>query len=227
MMHIIYEDPDILVINKPSGVLSIADGYDKNIPHLRTLLEPEFGRLWIVHRLDKETSGVVILARSAEAHKDLNGQFSYHLVRKEYAALVYGIPPEEFSDKSPLLVNGDRRHRTIGDETRGKPAQTKFSLDRNLSEFASLVKAKPLTGFTHQIRSHLLHSGFPILGDLLYSTPESTETSLRLELPRVALHSQKITIVHPNGGEYTFLADFPDDFIEMIKMCTKREHQSG
>ena len=81
-IKLIYSDADILVIDKPSGLLSIADGYDPSLPHLKTILQPEFGPLWMVHRLDKESSGVMILARNAEAHKDLNQQFMDRTVKK-------------------------------------------------------------------------------------------------------------------------------------------------
>jgi tRNA pseudouridine32 synthase / 23S rRNA pseudouridine746 synthase len=227
-MKIIYEDSDILVINKPSGVISIADGYNKEIPHLRTLLEPEYGRLWIVHRLDKETSGVMILARNAQSHKILDDQFAVHSIKKEYAALVFGAPPYQFSDSSLLLVDGDRRHRTVVDASRGKPAQTDFTSLETLSATAALISARPQTGFSHQIRAHLLHSGYPILGDLLYASPESKRYTLELNLLRVALHACTIYFVHPTSGlEVSFSADYPDDFIDMMNLCKRKEHQPG
>src|SRR5664280_1645641 len=105
MIQIIFEDENLLVINKPAGVHSIVDGYDPSIPHIRTILEPDFGRLCIVHRLDKDTSGVMVLARSAAVHKILNEQFSHREIRKQYLALVWGEFPEKLSVSYPLKLN--------------------------------------------------------------------------------------------------------------------------
>jgi tRNA pseudouridine32 synthase / 23S rRNA pseudouridine746 synthase len=219
-MQIIYDDSQILTVNKPAGVLSIADGYDRDLPHVRTLLEPEFGRLWVVHRLDKETSGVMILARTPEAHRALNLQFTIHSIRKEYRALVFGDFPETLIAASPLLVDGDRHHRTIVDEARGKPASTRFSLSKSFNAGISLISAFPSTGFTHQIRAHLYHAGFPILGDQLYCTPESKLRSEQLEIYRVALHAELITFVHPETNiSLTLTADPPEDFQKMCLRC--------
>ena len=223
---IIHEDPDVLVIDKPAGILSIADGYNKVFPHLRTLLEPDFGRLWIVHRLDKETSGVMVLARTATVHKFLCEQFTSHSIHKEYIALVFGSTPQNFVDQSPLKVDGDRKHRTVIDNQKGKPAFTYFQTLENYQKGVSLVAAKPKTGFTHQIRCHLLHSGFPILGDRLYSTKESDNLSLSLGIERVALHAREITFSHPNGHQsVTYNAQNPQDFLDTIQLINKEEHQ--
>lgn len=92
---VIYADAKLLVIDKPAGVLSIPDGYDHAVPYLGRILEPSYGRLWIVHRLDKQTSGVMVFARSAEVHKKLNQQFSEHQVSKSYHAIIFGTPDWE------------------------------------------------------------------------------------------------------------------------------------
>lgn len=222
MIELIYQDSSILVINKAAGVISIADGYSKNIPHLRTILEPEFGRLWVVHRLDKETSGVMILARTAEAHRDICQQFSTHTVKKEYSALVYGSFPKNLVVNFPLLVNGDRRHRTIVNEVRGKPARTEFLLQKSFPTNSALISAVPHTGYSHQIRAHLLNASFPILGDPLYANQESKSYSTLHGIHRVALHASQITFLHPESHEQVnFKSDFPDDFLEMISNCEK------
>ncbi len=216
-MQIIYEDKSILVINKPSGVLSIADGYDNDLPHLRTMLEPEFGRLWIVHRLDKETSGVMLLARSPSSHRSLNQQFSDHVVKKQYYALALGHCPEAFTNKTPLLVNGDRRHRTVVNRPRGKPACSEFILNEFYPPDCSLLSVYPKSGFSHQIRAHLYDLGYPILGDHLYSTPKSETVSGILGVTRVALHAASITFFHPDTNtEMTFQVNFPTDFVSWV-----------
>mgnify|MGYP000945227061 CR=1 FL=1 len=222
-MQIIFEDKAILVINKPSGVLSIADGYDKTAPYLRSILEPEYGRLWIVHRLDKETSGVMILAKSASSHRVLNQQFSEHLIEKQYAALAFGHCPDRFQNASSLRINGDRRHRTVVDLQKGKAALTEFALVEYFDSGFSLISAFPKTGFSHQIRAHLLHLGYPILGDHLYCTPDSECLSNNFKIGRVALHAYSVTFLHPETQKKTtFSADIPPDFSSWIDTFNKK-----
>lgn len=217
-MEIFYQDTSILVINKPAGVLCIPDGYDRSIPHIRSILEPDFGKLWIVHRLDKETSGILLLARSEFVHHHLNDQFANREIKKQYAALVYGRCPISFSIDFPLEVNGDRRHRTVINQQNGKPSKTNIEiLDYYEKSNCSLVNASPETGYTHQIRAHLFSSGFPILGDLLYCSQESKSYSLSIPIQRVALHAQTITFHHPDTGEIlSFSSELPGDFIQTI-----------
>ncbi|MBN2258860.1 MAG: RNA pseudouridine synthase, partial [Anaerolineaceae bacterium] len=126
---ILFEDEAILVIDKPAGVLSLPDGYDRSFPHLTSLLAPRFGQLWIVHRLDRDTSGVLVLARTAVAHHDLNDQFRERRVHKTYHALVEPSPAwERMTADIPLRKDGDRQHRTVVDPQRGKPALTDFEV---------------------------------------------------------------------------------------------------
>ena len=101
---LLYEDDHILIINKPSGLLTLPHGYDPTLPHLKSILEPTYGRLWIAHRLDRETSGIIALARSKAAHRHLNTQFQARKVDKIYHALVVGTPPwDEKRVEIPLL----------------------------------------------------------------------------------------------------------------------------
>lgn len=209
---VLYVDEHLLVINKPSGLRVLPDGYDPEIEHVRSVLEPHFGRLWIVHRLDKETSGVCLLARTAEAHRALNLQFDWRSVEKTYHALVAGNPAWEAKTIDlPLRVNGDRRHRTVVDFERGKAAIT---LCKRLEVFEgfSLLSIQPKTGRTHQIRAHLAHLGHPILGDVLYGVPVCA-SSEPLAVERLALHAFAISIDHPqNGKRLGWTAAYPPDF---------------
>jgi len=206
----IWQDQAILVISKPPGLPVLPDGYDKTVPHVRRILEPEFGRLWIVHRLDKETSGVMILARTADAHRELNRQFDERLVTKVYHALVVGSPEwDESKIDTPLQANGDRRHRTIP-KPAGKPAVTSFKVIERFELYA-LIEARPATGRTHQIRSHLgFVAGLPLAADKLYGCKVLLE---ELPISRTALHAYSLNIFHPISGEsFTFEAPYPSDF---------------
>ncbi len=165
---VMWADPALVVVNKPAGLLTLPDGYDREAIHLRRVLEPVYGRLWIVHRLDRETSGVLIVARSAGAHHALNDQFAGRQVQKIYHCLVAGCPAwERETVDQPLRKNGDRSHRTVIDPRYGKPASTGFMVLERYPGW-SLVEARPHSGYTHQIRAHLAFCGFPIAGDDLY-----------------------------------------------------------
>ena len=189
---IIYSDNSLLVVNKPAGLRTIPDGYDPTLPHLSGSLTPEYGRVWTVHRLDKDTSGVIVFARSAESHRSLNAQFSARETRKEYHALVVGLPAwDEQQINLRLRVNGDRRHRTVVDAWRGKPATTSFTvLARYPAYSLALISAQPHTGYTHQIRAHLAAIQFPVLADALYRAQLPFDiTPPPLPITRTALHA--------------------------------------
>ncbi len=214
--EILFEDSHLLCINKPAGLLSIRDGYDPSLPYVSKLLEPHYGRLWIVHRLDRDTSGVFLLARSSPIHKDLNSAFEGRQVHKTYHAIVTGCPPwEEYQADLPLKIDADRRHRTLVHPVGGKPAQTRFRVIHSVSEY-TLLEACPFTGYTHQIRAHLLALGFPILADALYSLPphqDSNRASSQALISRLALHAYRLDFVHPvTRQEMHLTAPYQEDF---------------
>ena len=197
---VFWQDEHLLAVNKPAGLLVLPDGYDPNAPHLRGILTPVYGRLWIVHRLDRETSGVLLLARSAEAHRSLNTQFECHQVRKQYLALVHGSPQwQEYTCRRSLRANVGHRHRTVPDDRKGKAAVTHFELCERLPG-SSLLAAYPQTGRTHQIRAHLALLGLPLAGDELYGGAPLAG------LERVALHAALVTFSHPATQAETTLA---------------------
>ena len=207
---ILFEDNDLLVIDKPAGILSIPDGYNPYLPHLQQLLEPDYGTLWMVHRLDKGTSGVMVLARNPESHRSLNQAFREHRVQKTYHGLIWPIP--EWNEKVielPLKVNADRRHRTRVDLEQGKSAWTHcVILDKWSSAARVAVTIK--TGLTHQIRAHLQELEFIMLGESLYNAglPEAP-----ISAPRIMLHAHQISFQHPTNAEWVgFSAPYPEDF---------------
>lgn len=222
-IQVLWSDDDLIVVNKPSGLRVIPDGYDPTLPTLVGQLQSGWGKLFPVHRLDKDTSGVLILARNSAAHRNLDRQFANRQVHKKYLAVVIGVPEwDEKMIRSPLLINGDRKHRTVVSQDRGKPAETRVRVLRQI-RFLSLLEISPVTGYTHQIRAHLSSAGFPLLGDALYRYPPDwagKRTDLK-DLPpfsRPALHAHQITFLHPAlAHEVTFIADLPEDFLEILR----------
>ncbi|WP_322506413.1 RluA family pseudouridine synthase [Anaerolinea sp.] len=225
---ILFQDEWILVISKPAGLLSIRDGYNPNLPTIQSVLEPKLGKLWMIHRLDKDTSGIMVLARTSEAHKNLDRQFAERKVRKIYYAICVGVPEwDEILIQSPLRVNGDRKHRTVVDFEHGKPAETHVRVISRYG-FYTWVEVHPHSGYTHQIRTHLSSTGYPLLGDSLYRIPPNCavippKAENLPAFPRVALHAYALTFSHPNSGEeITFTAPLPEDFSSLLK--EKPEH---
>lgn len=232
ILDILYQDENILAINKPSGLLTLPDGFQPDLPHVRTLLEPDWGRLWIVHRLDKGTSGVLLLARNPETHRLLNDQFARHVIQKEYRALTIGNPDRDQWDVSlPLKVNGDREHRTVVNSRSGKAAATHFQVLKRFSSGHSLLAVQPHTGYTHQIRAHLAACDLPILGDPLYQSkplPEIIDMlvvtpPIRIFLAnRLGLHAYRIQFSSPDNDEVrTITAPLPPDYSALIELVER------
>jgi RluA family pseudouridine synthase len=206
-VDILYSDEHILVVNKPAGLPVLPDGWEKDAPYLVRLLEAEYGKIWIVHRLDKLTSGVMVFGRDAEAHRDLNLQFEKHEAEKVYRALANGVPKwDEKIARHPLRANVGHKHRTMVDDKNGKPSETRFKV---LARYPAhvLLEARPMTGRTHQVRVHAYALGHPLLGDVLYGAPE---TDL---IARPALHAEMLTFRHPSTGKLlSFSVPYPQDF---------------
>jgi RluA family pseudouridine synthase len=214
-MEIVFADDGILVINKPAGLSVLPEGWDRDAPYLVRMLEGKYGKIWVVHRIDKSTSGILVFALTADAHRSLNIQFERHEVSKKYHALFNGVPRwEEKTTKFPLRVNVGHKHRTMVDDRNGVRSETRFKLlERH--QASALVEAMPMTGRTHQIRVHAYALGHPLLGDVLYSAPETDV------IARPALHAYALAFVHPvTGKKLSFQADYPDDFKTAVNMLS-------
>lgn len=215
-MDILYKDEHLLVVNKPAGLSVLPEGWEPDAPYLVKMLEadPSTGsghKIWVIHRIDKITSGVVVFALTADAHRSLNIQFEKHQVDKKYHAIVNGLPMwNEKVTKFPLRVNVGHKHRTMVDDRNGVRAETRFKVLKRGRDL-SLLEAIPMTGRTHQVRVHAYALGFPLLGDTLYSAPETDLIS------RPALHAYSLAFNHPVSNErVTFTAPYPPDFEEVI-----------
>lgn len=218
---VLWNDESLVAINKPPGLLTLPDGYDPNKKHLKEILEPLFGKLWTVHRLDKETSGVIIFARNADAHRSLNNQFQNRTVKKAYHALVHGNPEwhEQVVDL-PLRTNVGKHHRTVIDLSDGKQAVTRLRCLWSQNN-SSLIEASPETGRSHQIRAHLYAAGYPILSDRLYGEQDPADLAI---IERLALHAVQITFTHPLvATKKTIEAPYFNDFDLAIRIIKKMQ----
>ena len=204
-MEALYTDTNILVVNKPAGLATVPGSWEVDSASLVKDLETDYGRLWVVHRLDKVTSGLVVFARNPEAHRLLSMQFEHHQTHKLYHAIVLGVPAwDDHIARHPLRVNVGHSHRTIVDNAKGKPSETAFHVLERFNGH-TLLSAAPATGRTHQVRVHAYALGFPILGDSLYSAPE---TGL---IARPALHAYSLDFTFEDKP-FDFTAPYPPDF---------------
>lgn len=217
-MKIIYEDQYLIVLDKPTGLSVLPDGWEKDSDYLVKRLEEQYAKILIVHRLDKITSGVMVFARDAETHRALNMQFENHDAQKTYHAIVEGNPKwDEKVARHPLRANVGKKHRTAVDDKNGKPSETRFRVIKRYQE-AALIEAKPMTGRTHQIRVHAYALGHPLVEDVLYGSQD------RYGFPRPMLHAQTLSFIHPATNERVkFSAPRPDDFEAALNLLKQMD----
>lgn len=195
-LPLVYVDESIAVVDKPTLLLSVPGrGPDKE-DSVVTRLAHEYPGIREVHRLDWETSGLMLLARTREAHSDLSRQFREREVAKLYEAVVYGeLAAETGEINLPLRCDWPNRPRQMVDPEQGKPSLTRWNL-LSVENGCSRVALTPVTGRSHQLRVHMQALGHPILGDKLYAHPEAFAMAERL-----LLHASSIAFQHPNSRE--------------------------
>lgn len=204
-LETVFKDEDILVLNKPSGLLTVPGKAADMKDCLEARAQAEVPGARIVHRLDMETSGVIILARHLDALRHLGRQFENRQTEKTYEARVFGnLASDEGEISLPLICDWPNRPKQMVDHDRGKNAITRYKvLEREVA--ATRVALYPLTGRSHQLRVHMLSLGHPILGDNLYAPEAALKAADRLQL-----HAKTLTVTHPESGDsQTFEAPLP------------------
>ncbi|MCY1084785.1 23S rRNA pseudouridine(955/2504/2580) synthase RluC [Pasteurella multocida] len=201
--QILFEDECLLVLNKPSGIaVHGGSGLSFGVIEALRTLRPDARFLELVHRLDRDTSGILLVAKKRSALRSLHEQLREKTVQKDYLALVRGQWQSHCKVvKAPLLKNElSSGERIVRVSEQGKPSETRFSIEERY-EYATLVKASPVTGRTHQIRVHTQYAGHPIALDDKYGDKHFDEQMTQLGLTRLFLHAFSIRFEHPKTGE--------------------------
>ncbi|MDQ7071316.1 MAG: pseudouridine synthase [Rhodobacterales bacterium] len=194
-LDIIHVDHEILLVNKPSGLLSVPGKGEHLADCLIARIQRAFPQTLLVHRLDRDTSGVMVFAQTPHAQRHIGLQFEKRYTKKTYVARVFGrLEPKTGTVDLPLIVDWPNRPRQMVDHENGKSAQTDWRVQR-YGEGETRVRLMPKTGRSHQLRVHMLALGHVILGDPLYAEGAA------LEYPRLMLHSEELQLRHPDGGK--------------------------
>ncbi len=206
-LNVLHEDADLLVLNKPSGLLSVPGRALDHKDSLLLRVEQQFGEAHAVHRLDMETSGIMVVARNKATLSNLSKQFQARQTDKRYVARVWGyIAESEGEVDLPLICDWPNRPRQMVDHEVGKPSQTKWRVLEREEGGITRVSLTPITGRSHQLRVHLQAIGHPILGDPLYANEAALKAASRLQL-----HAEMLAFHHPQTEQVmtmTCRADF-------------------
>lgn len=207
-LRIVFADDALIVLDKPSGLLSVPGRGPAHADCLSSRVQAQFADARIVHRLDMATSGLIAMARGAAMERALSIAFQQRQVEKRYVAVVAGLLGTDAGEIDlPLITDWPNRPRQKVDATLGKPSLTRFRvISRDASAGTSRVELTPLTGRSHQLRVHLMAIGHPILGDDLYA-PEAD----RAASPRLLLHAAMLALPHPISGQ-TLQLESPPEF---------------
>ena len=226
---IVYEDEHLIVVDKPAGMVVHPASGNPDGTLVNALLHHCAGRLsgiggvarpGIVHRIDKDTSGLLVVAKTDKAHEGLSKQFADHSIDRVYLSIVNGrpLPPSGTIDASLARSSHDRKKMAVVAEGRGKRAVTHYRT-LQLLENAAFIECRLETGRTHQVRVHLTHIGHPLLGDPVYGRTRSTHASTlkSIGFARQALHATRLGFIHPvEGKSVTFDSPLPNDMQELF-----------
>lgn len=204
-LDIVYRDEDIIIINKPSGLLTVTGRLPEHQDCLQTRVNRVLPSATIVHRLDMATSGIMVMALNKAAHVHISQQFEKRLTKKHYIARVFGhLTQSSGTIDLPLICDWPNRPKQKVDHDNGKQALTHYQVIK-LEEKTTLVKLTPVTGRSHQLRVHMLSLGHPIIGDRLYACQQALALS-----PRLQLHAESLTLKRPSDNQaITFEAKCP------------------
>jgi 23S rRNA pseudouridine1911/1915/1917 synthase len=231
---ILFEDNEIIAVDKPTGMLSIPDRFDKQAPSISKILEQKRGKIFIVHRLDRDTSGVMLFAKNEESHRNLSLQFQNSKVERIYHVLVSGIVDEdEFQIDIPIGAHPSKKG-VMAPSARGKESLTIMKVMERFRH-ATLTECRLITGRQHQIRVHCSAIGYPLLVDPLYGGGQaflvsSIKRKYKLKkhtieqpiISRITMLSKRIGFEHPDGsGQISFESDYPRDFAAALQVLRK------
>ena len=205
-LELIYCDEFLLAVSKPAGLLSVPGRGEDKLDSLSTRVQAEFPDALVSHRLDRDTSGLLLFPRGADMHRRISLMFEKREMQKSYIAVVLGkLEPEQGEVNLPLIVDWPNRPRQMVDAATGKPSLTRYRvLSYDAASNTSRVSLEPITGRTHQLRVHMSASGHPILGDTLYGGNADGRTA------RLLLHAHTLNFRHPVSGEsLSLVSDLP------------------
>lgn len=234
-IEIIYEDDDLVIVNKPAGTLVIPDRFNSDLPSLNRMLEAKLGQqIWVVHRLDRDTSGVICFAKNEATHRYLSMLFEAHEVGKFYAGIVQGrVMPEEGRIEAPIAEHPAVKGKMVV-ARKGKASVTDYKVSEQWGLY-SLMQFQIHTGRTHQIRVHMQSIGHPIVCDELYGDGKpfllssikkkyklsEKEEAERPLLSRLALHAYRLILVKEDGKEIVAEAPLPKDMAACVNQLNK------
>ena len=235
--EIIYQNEDFIAISKPSGMLTLPDRHDEEAISLRGWMQERYGKIWVVHRLDKDTSGLLLFARNEIAHKFLSQLFENRQIEKKYIGLVVGRPAATQGHIEAPLAEHPAKNGTMLVYAKGKASHTEY---RGLQHFSrySLLSFTLHTGRTHQIRVHCKYAGHPIVCDPLYGDNKpillsdfkkkfklgKLEEKEKPLLDRLALHSHSLAFTYADGQSYLLEAPLLKDMRVTVQQLEKYDH---
>ena len=236
--EVLFEDDDLIVLNKPSNLLVLPDRYNQSLINLYAILREEFGEIFVVHRIDRETSGTIVFAKNASAHSLLNAQFEERRITKKYTAIAIGSPGQaEGRIDAPIMESRTHAGVMKVNHKHGKASVTNYRIVEMFDGYA-LVEAEPESGRTHQIRVHLASIGLPVMCDRVYGDGKPfylsnvkyryfTEGDEKPLLSRTALHAETLSLFHPrSGSQMTFTSALPKDMRSVLNYLRKFKSQN-